>query len=293
MELYPLVEKPPRQDFVVRTRARREANGLPLMTAELVIAGEETRRTHPAGRDLPAALSQDVLPRKAARRSAGRVRAAPAGVAALRARRRRSDTRPTCFAAAWCRASPTRASRRSAASRPRTTSPRRRSCRWRRRRDCGGSPRRRWRSCCCFTRAGLAHGDAELHNIIVCPAPLEPILIDFEAAVQKETMETPLGSRAASRICSRCCARRSICSARSAGRRAARRALVESARRAVSIAGSISARHRDAGRGLTRVNESSANCTRALRRRLGKAGETRAKHVRIHDINRPFSRREK
>ncbi|MES1165987.1 MAG: hypothetical protein ABUR63_09520, partial [Verrucomicrobiota bacterium] len=35
---------------------------------------------------------------------------------------------------------------------------------------------------------GLAHGDAELHNIIVCPSPLEPVLVDFEAAVLRESM---------------------------------------------------------------------------------------------------------
>ena len=36
---------------------------------------------------------------------------------------------------------------------------------------------------------GLAHGDTELHNIIVCPAPLEPILVDFEAAVRRDAIE--------------------------------------------------------------------------------------------------------
>ena len=41
-ELTSLIDKPKREDFVVRTWARREANGLPLMAAELVIAGEES-----------------------------------------------------------------------------------------------------------------------------------------------------------------------------------------------------------------------------------------------------------
>jgi hypothetical protein len=36
---------------------------------------------------------------------------------------------------------------------------------------------------------GLAHGDTELHNIIVCPAPLEPILIDFEASIRRDTVD--------------------------------------------------------------------------------------------------------
>ena len=35
---------------------------------------------------------------------------------------------------------------------------------------------------------GLAHGDAELHNFVVSPSPLELIPIDFEAAVLREDM---------------------------------------------------------------------------------------------------------
>lgn len=36
---------------------------------------------------------------------------------------------------------------------------------------------------------GLAHGDAELHNFIVCPTPLELVLIDFEGAVRKDAVD--------------------------------------------------------------------------------------------------------
>ncbi len=35
---------------------------------------------------------------------------------------------------------------------------------------------------------GLAHGDAELHNFIVCPTPLELVLIDFEGSVDKDAL---------------------------------------------------------------------------------------------------------
>ena len=34
--------------------------------------------------------------------------------------------------------------------------------------------------------AGLAHGDAELHNFIVCPSPLEIVMIDFEVALRRD-----------------------------------------------------------------------------------------------------------
>jgi tRNA A-37 threonylcarbamoyl transferase component Bud32 len=36
---------------------------------------------------------------------------------------------------------------------------------------------------------GLAHGDAELQNLIVCPAPLEVLLIDFETAVRRDAVD--------------------------------------------------------------------------------------------------------
>src|SRR5690606_18246098 len=35
---------------------------------------------------------------------------------------------------------------------------------------------------------GLIHRDAELHNVIVCSSPLEPIIIDFEAAERREAL---------------------------------------------------------------------------------------------------------
>jgi len=38
-----LVERAPTRDFVVRTVAKKEANTLPLMTGDIVIAGREVR----------------------------------------------------------------------------------------------------------------------------------------------------------------------------------------------------------------------------------------------------------
>jgi hypothetical protein len=34
-------------------------------------------------------------------------------------------------------------------------------------------------------QGGLAHGDAELHNCIVCPSPLELLFIDFGGSVHR------------------------------------------------------------------------------------------------------------
>jgi len=186
-ELYPLIEKPPRQDFVVRTRARREANGLPLMLAELVIAGEETRRIHPAAETYPLHFRKTYFP--------GRLHGDP-----------KIEFEQHLLASQLSATPPPIGHTDSTF----------RSCLipglpYARLTPFGGEPPENnigkaqklpletaaglWRlaeeslvQLELIQAGGLAHGDAELHNIIVCPAPLEPILIDFEAAVRKEAL---------------------------------------------------------------------------------------------------------
>lgn len=187
-ELYPLIEKPPRQDFVVRTRARREVNGTPLMLAELVIAGEETRRIHPAAETYPLHFRKTYFPGQLhgdpkvefeQHLLASQLSATPPPIGHT------DDTFRSCLipGLAYARLTPF-----------------------------GGEPPENnigkaqklpletaaglWRlaeealaQLLSIQNGGLAHGDAELHNIIVCPAPLEPILIDFEAGVRKETVD--------------------------------------------------------------------------------------------------------
>ncbi len=186
-ELFPLIDKPVRQDFVVRTRARREANGLPLMTAELVIAGQETRRAHPAAETYPLHFRKTYFP--------GRLHGDPAVEFARQQRAFELGVTPppighspTVFRSclvpgqAYARLTPF-----------------------------GGEPPENniakaeslslataaglWRLAeetlarlTTLAEGGLAHGDAELHNIIVCPSPLEPVLIDFEAAVLRDDL---------------------------------------------------------------------------------------------------------
>ena len=187
-ELFPLVEKPPEQDFVVRTRARREANGLPLMAAELVIAGVQTRRTHPAAETYPFHFRKTYFP--------GRLHGDPQVECErhLRASELCATPPPIGYAAdvfrsclvpgqSYARLTPfggeppenniTKAQHLSLATAAGL---------WR-------LAEETLEQLLQLHAGGLAHGDAELHNIIVCPAPLEPILIDFEAAVQRETLE--------------------------------------------------------------------------------------------------------
>jgi len=185
--LFPLVDKAPRQDFVVRTRARREANGLPLMAAELVIASDETRKTYPAAATYPLHFRKTYFP--------GRLHGDP-GVEFERHVR----------ASELCRTPPPIGHAADVF----------RSClipgqSFARLTPFGGEPPDNniskaeklplataaglWRlaeeslaQMLALHDGGLAHGDAELHNIIVCPSPLEPILIDFEAAARRDAM---------------------------------------------------------------------------------------------------------
>lgn len=186
-ELALLVDRPPRQDFVVRTLARREANGLPLMNAEMVVAGAETRRAHPAADTYPLHFRKTYFP--------GRMNGDPAVefehhalAAQLSAIPPPIGHEPNVFRSCLIPGQP-----------------------YSRVSSLGGDPPESniaqaqkltmaaaaglWRlaeetlaQLTQLHNGGLAHGDAELHNIIVSPAPLEIVLIDFEAAVKRTGM---------------------------------------------------------------------------------------------------------
>lgn len=57
-----MIEQPPRRDFVVRTLATRTAGTLPLMAAELVIASGRTRATHPLAERYPLHFRKTYYP---------------------------------------------------------------------------------------------------------------------------------------------------------------------------------------------------------------------------------------
>jgi hypothetical protein len=185
IELFPFIEKAPREDFVVRTRARREANGMPLMAAELIIAGEETRRAYAPAATYPFHFRKTYFP--------GRLHEDP-----RREFERHQRASELCATPPPIGHSPTVFRSCLIPGQP-----------YARLTPFGGDPPENnitkaqklplaaaaglWRlaeealgQLLILQDGGLAHGDAELHNCIVCPAPLEPILIDFEAAVLKE-----------------------------------------------------------------------------------------------------------
>jgi hypothetical protein len=187
-ELVPLVENAPRQDFVVLTRARREINGLPLMAAELVIAGEDTRRRHPAAETYPFHFRKTYFPGRMHgepevefehQRLASQLGSTPPPIG------HEPDVFRSCLVPgqSYARLTPfggeppenniTKAQKLSLAMAAGL---------WRLSEELLAQH-------LALHDGGLAHGDSELHNCMVCPAPLEPILIDFEAAVRRDSVD--------------------------------------------------------------------------------------------------------
>ena len=187
-DLMPYIERAPWQDFVVRTLVHREVNGLPLMTAELVIAGQDTRRLHPAAAIYPfhfrktyfsGHLRGDPSAEFEQQMLASRLSATPPPIGHEASVFRscmvpgQSYARLTPFGGEPPESNITKAQKLGLATAAGL---------WRLAEELLAQH-------LALHRGGLAHGDSELHNCMVCPAPLGPILIDFEAAVRKDALD--------------------------------------------------------------------------------------------------------
>jgi hypothetical protein len=182
------IKKAPRQDFVVRTIMKREANGMPLMSADIVIAGEETRASFPLAASYPLHFRKTYYPgrlhgdprqERDRQNEAAEILGIPPAIGA---------THPifrSCFlpGTPYHRLSPFGAEPEEA-NLPvaRKLHVAHAAGLWRLLVDAFTSLTR-------LHEAGIAHGDLELHNLIVCTSPLEMILIDFEATVRKEELD--------------------------------------------------------------------------------------------------------
>src|SRR5689334_4558730 len=62
LEYLTMVRTAPRRDFVVRTITHREANGMQLMSADIVIAGAATREKFPAANEYPLHFRKTYYP---------------------------------------------------------------------------------------------------------------------------------------------------------------------------------------------------------------------------------------
>jgi hypothetical protein len=179
-----LIKKAPRRDFVVRTVASRSANGMPLVTAEIVIAGEPARSEFPLAASYPLHFKTTYYPGRLhgdpavefeRQRAAGELIWLPPPIGHT------EDSFRSCIVPGmpYQRLSPFGAEPEEA-NLPRA-------------RDLGMAAAAGlfrlledvFRQLTLLHRGGISHGDAELHNFIVSPSPLGVVPIDFEAAVAR------------------------------------------------------------------------------------------------------------
>jgi hypothetical protein len=189
-ELVGLIERPQQHDYVVRTIVRREANGLPLMSAEIVIAGRETRERQPLSVTYPlhfrktyfaARLHGDTAKEFEYQSLASRILgiAPPIGFAANVFRACLVPGRPYQRLSPFG-VDPEEGNLRVAPKVPLATA----AGLW-------GFAASALKQLYVLHDAGVAHGDAELHNFVVCPSPLEVVPVDFEGVVERGALEEP------------------------------------------------------------------------------------------------------
>lgn len=182
------IKRAPRQDFVVRTIMKREANGMPLMSADIVIAGEETRKSHPLAQSYPLHFRKTYYPgrlhgdprqERDRQNEAAEILGIPPAIGATH------QVFRSCFlpGSPYSRLSPFGAEPEEAnlplAKKLNVATA---AGLWHFLQDAFEALNK-------LHAAGIAHGDLELHNLIVCASPLECILIDFEATVRKDELE--------------------------------------------------------------------------------------------------------
>ena len=182
------IKRAPRQDFVVRTIMKREANGMPLVSADIVIAGEETRSLFPLAASYPLHFRKTYYPgrlhgdprqERDRQNEAAEILGIPPAIGATH------QVFRSCFlpGGPYNRLSPFGAEPEEAnlplAQKLQLAQA---AGLWRFLQDA-------FEALTKLHQAGIAHGDLELHNLIVCASPLECILIDFEATVRKDELD--------------------------------------------------------------------------------------------------------
>jgi len=183
----PMILRAPQQDFVVRTLARRMAGDTPLMSGELVIAGIATREAFPLAATYPLHFRKTYYP--------GRLR----GDTQTEYERHLEASQiigvpPPIGHAGGTFRSCLLPGRPFDQVQPFGSEPEDSNIRHADKLTLAAASGL-WllaeRMFQCHTQlqaAGLTHGDAELHNFIVCSAPLDVLPIDFDMAVQKSAV---------------------------------------------------------------------------------------------------------
>jgi hypothetical protein len=181
----PMIRRAPRQDFVVRTIASRQANGMPLMSADLVIASEDTRARFPAARTYPLHFRKTYYPGRLhgdPKEEFDRQTEAAALIGLPPPIGYSGDVFRSCLVPGlpYARLSPFGCEpEESNLPRAEELALATAAGLWRMAEEA-------FARVTALHEGGLAHGDAELHNFIVCPSPLEIVMIDFEVAVRRE-----------------------------------------------------------------------------------------------------------
>jgi hypothetical protein len=185
-EYLTFIDTPPQRDYVVRTVAKRQVGAMMLMSGDLVIASAETRASFPLAAEYPLHFRKSYFPGQMHGDTKdefdNHTRAAslidippPIG--------HTPNTFRSCLLPGhpYTRLSPFGAEPQTANIALAEKLPL-------------ASAAGLWRLCeealskhLALQAGGLAHGDAELHNFIVCPTPLELLMIDFEGSVEQKT----------------------------------------------------------------------------------------------------------
>jgi hypothetical protein len=185
-EYLTFIDTPPQRDYVVRTVAKRQVGAMMLMSGDLVIASAETRATFPLAAKYPLHFRKSYFPGQMHGDTKdefdNHTRAAslidippPIG--------HTPNTFRSCLLPGhpYSRLSPFDAEPQTANIALAEKLPL-------------ATAVGLWKLCeealakhLTLQAGGLAHGDAELHNFIVCPTPIELVMIDFEGSVDRAT----------------------------------------------------------------------------------------------------------
>lgn len=183
-----MIDRAPREDFVVRTLAKRTAGPLPLMTADAVIAGETTRELYPLAARYPLHFRKTYYPGSLfghprvefeRQELAARLVGVPPPIGYT------STTFRSCLLPGTpldklspLGTEPDHSNIKVARELPLASL----AGLWRLLEETLALVRR-------LQTGGLAHGDAHLHNFMVCSSPLEVIPIDFEIAQTRDELD--------------------------------------------------------------------------------------------------------
>jgi hypothetical protein len=187
-DYWALIQRAPQQDYVVRTLAKRMAGDMPLMSGELVIASRATREAFPLADAYPLHFRKTYYPGQLRgdpqgeyerHRLAAEVLGIPPPIGHFRGTFRSCLLPGKPFSSITpFGTEPEDSNIKHADKLPLASA----AGLWLLSEQIMDTLTR-------LHRAGLTHGDAELHNFIVCTAPLEVLPIDFDMAVQRAQVE--------------------------------------------------------------------------------------------------------